>query len=216
MEGWITRQMPGADEYGTVNADQAISVEQAVRGFTLGGAEALGADYSEQFGSIETGKSADMIVLDKNLLEIPETDIHKTEVEQTIFRGKAVFDRAEAIEDLDVVKIEITNADLQNAVDAAELNLLVDDDLWGGGHSCFVYDREIDPGARLASNVVNEAFASLSDQGYRFARPARTVYWKNTDSTYWIQWTIKDDAAILWAYDPETSGVVEILQVRDK
>ena len=64
MEGWVTRQMPGTDEYGTVNADQAISVEQAVRGFTLGGAEALGAGYSEQFGSIEAGKSADMIVLE--------------------------------------------------------------------------------------------------------------------------------------------------------
>ena len=47
MEGWVTRQMPGTDEYGTINVDQAISVEQAIRGFTLGGAEALGADYSE-------------------------------------------------------------------------------------------------------------------------------------------------------------------------
>ena len=93
MEGWITRQMPGTDEYGTVNAGQAISVEQAIRGFTLGGAEALGADYSEQFGSIETGKSADMIVLDRNLLEIPETEIHTTEVQKTIFRGKVVYEK---------------------------------------------------------------------------------------------------------------------------
>ncbi len=91
MEGWVTRQMPGTNEYGTVNADQAISVEQAIRGFTLGGAEALGADYSEQFGSIEVGKSADMIVLNRNLMEIPETDIHKTEVLRTVFRGKVVY-----------------------------------------------------------------------------------------------------------------------------
>jgi hypothetical protein len=216
MEGWVTRQMPGTDEYGTVNAGQAISVEQAIRGFTLGGAEALGADYSEQFGSIEAGKSADMAVLDRNLLEIPETDIHKTEVEQTVFRGKVVFDRAEAIERLDVVKVQITNADLQNAVDAAELDLLVEDELGGGGHTCFAHDHTVDPGARSASDEVNTAFASLSDQGYRFARPARTVYWQNTESTYWIQWTVKDDAAVLWAYDPESGKAVEILQVREK
>jgi hypothetical protein len=67
-------------------------VAQAIRGFTLGGAEALGADYSEQFGSIEAGKSADMVVLDRNLLEIPESEIHETEVEKTIFRGKVVYE----------------------------------------------------------------------------------------------------------------------------
>ena len=93
MEGWVTRQMPGTDEYGTVNADQAISVEQAVRGFTLGGAEALGADYSEQFGSIEAGKSADMIILNHNLLEIPETEIHQTEVQKTIVKGAVVYEK---------------------------------------------------------------------------------------------------------------------------
>ena len=215
MEGWVTRRMPGTDEYGTVNADQAISVEQAIRGFTLGGAEVLGADYSEQFGSIEAGKSADMIVLSGNLLEIPETDIHKTQVERTVFRGNIVFDRSEAIESLDVIKIEITNADLQNAVTAADLNLLVEDELRDGSHSRFVLDQ-VDPGAGSAPAEVNKAFASLSGRGYQFARPARTVYWKSTDSTYWIQWTLKDDAAVLWAYDPDSRDVVEVLKVRDK
>ena len=85
--------MPGTDEYGAVNAGQAITVEQAIRGFTLGGAEALGYGYAEEFGSIEVGKSADMVVLDANLIEIPETDIHRTEVEQTIFRGDVVYRR---------------------------------------------------------------------------------------------------------------------------
>jgi hypothetical protein len=93
MEGWITRQMPGTDEYGTVNVDQGISVEQVIRGFTLGGAEALGADYSEQFGSLEVGKSADMVVLDRNPLEIPTSDIHNTEVVTTVFLGREVYSR---------------------------------------------------------------------------------------------------------------------------
>ncbi|HJO37161.1 MAG TPA: amidohydrolase family protein [Vicinamibacterales bacterium] len=89
----VTRQMPGTDEYGTVNAEQAISVEQAIRGFTLGGAEALGRGYDAEFGSIEVGKSADMVVLDQNLIEIPETEIHQTEVDTTVFRGEVVYER---------------------------------------------------------------------------------------------------------------------------
>jgi predicted amidohydrolase YtcJ len=93
MEGWITRQLPGTDEYGTVNVDQGISVEQAIRGFTLGGAEALGADYSEQFGSLEAGKSADMVVLDRNPLEIPTSDIYNIEVVTTVFNGREVYSR---------------------------------------------------------------------------------------------------------------------------
>jgi predicted amidohydrolase YtcJ len=93
MEGWVTRQMPGTDEYGTINVDQAISVEQAIRGFTLGGAEALGADYSEQFGSLEVGKSADMVVLDRNPLEIPTSDIHNIEVMTTVFNGREVYSK---------------------------------------------------------------------------------------------------------------------------
>lgn len=94
MEGWVTRQLPGTDKYGTINIDQAISVEQAIKGFTLGGAQALGNDYDKLFGSIEEGKSADFIVLNQNLLEVPENEIYTTLVEYTIFRGKVVFDRA--------------------------------------------------------------------------------------------------------------------------
>jgi predicted amidohydrolase YtcJ len=37
-----------------------------------------------------------MIVLNHNLLEIPETDIHKTEVQKTVFKGKVVYQAREA------------------------------------------------------------------------------------------------------------------------
>ncbi len=215
MEGWVTRRVPGEPDLGTVNAKEAISAEQAIEGFTLGGAQALGGGYSEQFGSIEVGKSADMIVLDQNPLEVPASKIHETQVEHTIFRGEVVFDRAKAEASLDVVTIEIANPALRDAVDAADLDLLVEDKL-AGGRSCFAHGHTIDPGALSAPAEVNNAFAALSDRGHRFARPARTVYWKNTETTYWIQWTIKDDAAVLWAYDPETSEVVEVLRVRDQ
>lgn len=39
----------------------------------------------------ETGKWADMIVLNHNLLEITATEIAKTKVQQTIFKGEVVY-----------------------------------------------------------------------------------------------------------------------------
>ena len=93
MEGWVTRQFPEHPEYGSLNPSQAISIEQAIYGFTLGGAEALGFDYSSQFGSIKEGKSADMIVLDQNLIEISSDQIHNTHVLSTVFQGKEVHSR---------------------------------------------------------------------------------------------------------------------------
>jgi len=215
MQEWITREVPEQPELGAMNKANAISVAEAVRGFTLGGAEALGYDYNNVFGSIEVGKSADMIILNQNLFEIPQHDIFRTLVLKTIFRGQLVFDRQAALEELEVKKIQITNKALDNAIDAAELNLLVEDD-WGGGHQCFSHDREVKPGAKMAPAEINDAFAILSEKGYEYVRPARTVYWKNTDSVYWIQWTTKEDVVTLWAFDPELEKVVEVLQVNEK
>ena len=48
---------------------------------------ALKVDRSDGAGQ------ADMIVLNHNLLEIPATDIHKTEVQKTVFKGKVVYQK---------------------------------------------------------------------------------------------------------------------------
>jgi hypothetical protein len=66
------------------------------------------------------------------------------------------------------------------------------------------------PGAASAPEEANQAFSALKLGGYRFARPARTVYWKTTDTTYWIQWTLRDIVAILWACDPVEKKAVKI------
>ena len=45
----------------------------------------------KEVGSIEIGKKADLIVLDRNLFEIPDTEVNQAKVLLTIFNGQCVF-----------------------------------------------------------------------------------------------------------------------------
>ncbi len=74
---------------GVLWAEQAISLEQALRIFTLDGARALRREAAT--GSQKVGKSADLIVLRQNLFQIPPEEIAATVVEMTFFGGRRVF-----------------------------------------------------------------------------------------------------------------------------
>jgi len=69
--------------------EQKISLEDAIRGYTLNGAYAEFADG--QKGSLEEGKYADIVVLGDNLFEISPADISQTQVLMTIVGGKIVY-----------------------------------------------------------------------------------------------------------------------------
>ena len=67
----------------------ALSASQTLRMATINGAR---ANFLEkETGSIEVGKKADMVVLEKNLFDIPETDIADTKIMMTVFEGKTVY-----------------------------------------------------------------------------------------------------------------------------
>jgi len=86
----LTRQTEdGKPEYGFV-PQQRLSLEDALRGYTIGAAFAGRREKTE--GSIETGKLADLIVLDRNLFQIEPTEIGKTEVLLTMVGGKVVYE----------------------------------------------------------------------------------------------------------------------------
>ncbi len=69
--------------------EERASLQEMIASFTINGAYA--SFVEDQTGSIETGKSADLIVLDRDLFSIPVTDIQKTKVLLTLFGGKQEF-----------------------------------------------------------------------------------------------------------------------------
>ncbi len=69
--------------------EERATLEQMIRSFTINGAY---ANFLEkETGSIEIGKKADLIVLDKNLFDIPAEEISKAKVLMTLFEGEKVF-----------------------------------------------------------------------------------------------------------------------------
>jgi predicted amidohydrolase YtcJ len=70
---------------------EGIDLETGIRTLTINGAIAMMQE--DVTGSIEVGKYADMIILNHNPLEIPETSISETEVQKTIFNGEVVYER---------------------------------------------------------------------------------------------------------------------------
>jgi len=68
---------------------EKISVEEAVKAYTL---DAAYASFEENIkGSIEPGKLADFISLDKNIFEIDKAEIEKTKVSLTVSGGEVVY-----------------------------------------------------------------------------------------------------------------------------
>lgn len=85
----LTRQPRWADM--PLHPEQIISREQAIRFYTINNAW-LTFEEKEK-GSLEPGKLADFIVLDRDILNCPTDDVKDTIVEQTWLGGKSVFSR---------------------------------------------------------------------------------------------------------------------------
>lgn len=78
-----------------MNADERIDVHSAIAAFTINGARLFGHD--DKFGSIEVGKTADIIAVDQNIVALAEGGepykIGETGVLLTVFDGRVVYER---------------------------------------------------------------------------------------------------------------------------
>jgi predicted amidohydrolase YtcJ len=92
LEGMVTRRNPKGSHPGALWPQQALDLETALEIYTRNPAVAMGMGHVT--GSIEVGKSADLIVLDQNLFEVPSNRLSHTKVLATYFEGRLVHERA--------------------------------------------------------------------------------------------------------------------------
>ena len=95
IEIGITRRAPGATQGDPLPpADQTLTLPQMLTGYTINGARQL--RLADETGSIEVGKQADLVVLERDLFAEPPHRIHAVRVDMTILGGRVVYQRMNA------------------------------------------------------------------------------------------------------------------------
>ncbi len=87
----VTRQHADGTPAGGWHPEERISVEEAVRGYTMGAAYASGEESVR--GSISPGKLADMVVLSQDIFSVSSEAIPDTQVLTMVVDGKIMFRR---------------------------------------------------------------------------------------------------------------------------
>jgi predicted amidohydrolase YtcJ len=90
----VTRQDPQGRPEGGWHPEQRMTVEEALRGYTI---EAAYAEFEEkQKGSIETGKLADLIVVSKDPTKIAPSELLRISVLKTFINGRVLYSSKDA------------------------------------------------------------------------------------------------------------------------
>lgn len=88
----VTRQTLDGKHPGGWVPEQKIGVEDALRAYTSGGAY---ASFEEgRKGTLERGKLADLVLLDRDLTRVPAEEIRNARVMMTVVGGEVAFERA--------------------------------------------------------------------------------------------------------------------------
>jgi predicted amidohydrolase YtcJ len=88
IETAITRRVPGGGN-ASYGPGQAVTLRQAIDMFTVNPAKQFGIDG----GTLEAGKPADFIVLDRDPFALPPTKLHTVKVEATYVAGEVIWEK---------------------------------------------------------------------------------------------------------------------------
>jgi hypothetical protein len=88
---WTTITRKAKWYEGQLHPEEALTRRQAIEFYTRANAYLI--FWEKEIGSLEKGKRADFIVVDRDLLTCPEDDIKDTKVLQTWVEGTRVFAR---------------------------------------------------------------------------------------------------------------------------
>jgi predicted amidohydrolase YtcJ len=85
----VTRRGPDSIRRPPWTPQHLIDLPSVVEGYTIGGAYL--SFREKEIGTLTVGKLADLVVLDRDIFQIPEFDLYKTKVVLTLFKGKIVY-----------------------------------------------------------------------------------------------------------------------------
>ena len=85
----VTRRTLDGKRPGGWIPDEKVSVEEAVRAYTVNGAWAQFAEAVK--GTISPGKLADLVVLDRDIFTIPPEEIGGAKVRMTLLEGRVIY-----------------------------------------------------------------------------------------------------------------------------
>jgi predicted amidohydrolase YtcJ len=89
QRGVLRRDPLAESENDVLWPEEAVDVATMVEAFTIAGARANFLEH--ETGSLEVGKSADLVALREDLFALPPERIHEASAELTLFRGRATF-----------------------------------------------------------------------------------------------------------------------------
>ena len=90
IEMGCTRQLFDHPELPVLKPyEEKLSVDDGIRSYTINNAYQMHMD--DRLGSIEAGKYADLVILEKNLFDVPLNEIHNIKVCETIMDGKTMY-----------------------------------------------------------------------------------------------------------------------------
>jgi predicted amidohydrolase YtcJ len=94
IEVGITHRDPGDTVTAPWQAAERVDLPTMIALYTINAAWAH--HLERETGSIEVGKFADLVVLDRNLFAVPPSRIHEARVMRTLLEGRTVFRRADS------------------------------------------------------------------------------------------------------------------------